>query len=123
MDNKTVLDPEDDVAYIRSGGGLRIPTDAEWTELKENCDWTWNEQLKGYFVDGRGAYSSQYIFIPANGLYGGSGIGTAGGYWSSSVNTVNTSGYRINFLFFSQAGVYITTYYPFEGNSIWPVAD
>ncbi len=32
MDNKTVLDPEDDAAHVNWGGSWRMPTDEEWTE-------------------------------------------------------------------------------------------
>ena len=37
VDNKTVLDPEDDVAQVKWGGNWRMPTDAEIEELRENC--------------------------------------------------------------------------------------
>ena len=34
VDNKTVLDPEDDVVHVKLGGKWRMPTDAEWKELR-----------------------------------------------------------------------------------------
>ncbi|MDY4512785.1 MAG: hypothetical protein SPE10_04975, partial [Paludibacteraceae bacterium] len=41
VDNKTVLELADDAARANWGGAWRMPTDAEWTELRENCTWTW----------------------------------------------------------------------------------
>ena len=38
VDNKTVLDPEDDAAHVILGNGWRMPTKAEWQELLDNCD-------------------------------------------------------------------------------------
>ena len=40
IDNKTVLEPEDDVAHVKLGGKWRMPTDFEWTELRAKCTWT-----------------------------------------------------------------------------------
>lgn len=40
-DDKTVLDPEDDAAYIAFGGRWRMPTKEEWQELIANCDVEW----------------------------------------------------------------------------------
>ena len=39
-DNKTTLDPEDDVAHVKWGGNWRMPTKAEFDELRNNCKWT-----------------------------------------------------------------------------------
>ena len=36
IDNKTVLDPEDDAATMELRGRWRIPTEEEWNELKNN---------------------------------------------------------------------------------------
>ena len=41
-DNKTVLEPEDDAAYVVLGGKWRIPTIEEFKELIENCDAKWD---------------------------------------------------------------------------------
>ena len=37
VDNKTVLDPEDDVAHVKWGGIWRMPTKAEMLELQDRC--------------------------------------------------------------------------------------
>ncbi len=88
-DNKTVLDPEDDAAYVNLGGSWRIPTDAEWTELREKCTWTWTKQngVNGMLVT---ASNGNSIFLPAasyRSVTGISSLGFLGEYWSSSLST------------------------------------
>ena len=88
-DNKTVLDPEDDAAIVNWGGAWRMPTDAEFTELREQCQWTWTTQngVNGYQVVGPNGSS---IFLPAVGFMNGTlpyGVGSGGLYWLSSLNT------------------------------------
>ena len=90
VDNGTYLEVPDDAARANWGGSWRMPTDAEWMELRENCDWTWAtlDGRKGYKVTSRTNGNS--IFLPAAGeRYGGS-VGSAGSYglyWSSSLNS------------------------------------
>ena len=89
-DNKTVLDPEDDVAHVTLGGNWRMPTDEEWNELINNCAWEWTT-YQG--VDGRMAYSigtEKKIFLPAAGYRTNvylNYVGSDGYYWSSSLHT------------------------------------
>ena len=66
-DNKTALEPEDDAAYVNWGSVWRMPTDAEWTELREQCTWTWTTQngVNGYQVASK--TNSNSIFLPAAG--------------------------------------------------------
>jgi len=87
VDNKTVLDPEDDVAHVKLGGKWRMPTDAEWTELRTQCTWTWTAQngVNGYIVTSTNGNS---IFLPAASFRyrtGLSNVGSCGYYWSSSL--------------------------------------
>ena len=93
-DGKTVLDPEDDAAHVILGGNWRMPTDEEWTELRENCTWS-RITLNG--VDGKRAtgLNGNWIFLPAAGYWemtGNAGLNTnsytaLGYYWSSSLTT------------------------------------
>ena len=90
VDNKTVLDLEDDAARANWGGAWRMPTDAEWTELRENCTWTWTTKngVNGYEVKSEANGNS--IFLPAAGYRGYDDLGSAGSlgvYWSSSLST------------------------------------
>ncbi len=42
VDNKTVLDPEDDAAYLILGGSWRMPTKDELDELRSTCSFQWS---------------------------------------------------------------------------------
>lgn len=87
-DNKTVLDPEDDVAHVTLGGNWRMPTIEEFEELANNCAWEWivYQRVNGRMVYGIG--SGNKIFLPESGfrsyctLYN---VGDYGYYWSSSL--------------------------------------
>ena len=85
-DNKTVLEPEDDAAHVNWGEDWRMPTHAEWTELRENCTWTWTTQngVNGYQVTSKA--NSNSIFLPAAGDRYGTSLSDAGsdGYYSSA---------------------------------------
>ena len=88
VDNKTVLDKEDDAAAVNWGGAWRMPTDAELTELREQCTWTWTSKgsVNGYQVTGPNGNS---IFLPAAGYRNDSSLSSAGRgcYGSSSLYT------------------------------------
>lgn len=90
IDNKTVLDPEDDAAHVNWGGDWRMPTDAEYQELcnRNNCTWTWTtlNGVSGYKVQSKKpGYTDKWIFLPAAGWDRLNGMGTGGDYWSSSL--------------------------------------
>ena len=77
-----------DAAKAKLGGSWRMPTDQEFADLDNKCDWTWTSRngMKGCRVRGRGAYASRSIFLPAAG-YGDetslNDAGSNGRYWSS----------------------------------------
>ncbi len=82
------LAPEHDAARAHWGGGWRMPTYQELSDLRSNCDWAWTTQggVNGYVVSGRGDYASVSIFLPCAGDgYGASlsNSGSNGLYWSS----------------------------------------
>jgi len=91
IDNKSTLDPEDDVASRQWGDSWRMPTKEEWQELLDQCSWTWTSRdgVNGYLV----SRQQGSIFLPAGGdwtvdYFGGASSGTDGGighYWSSNV--------------------------------------
>ena len=88
-DNKTVLDPEDDAAYVNWGGKWRMPTYAEFTELRKNCTWerTTQNRVNGYIATGPNGNS---IFLPAAGFWFITDLwnaGRTGQYQSSSLCT------------------------------------
>jgi len=82
------LAPSHDAAHVKWGGNWRMPTEAEFSALKDNCVWAWTTMngVYGYIVRGRGAYESNSIFLPAAGYGDGTFLyaaGTYGEYWSS----------------------------------------
>jgi hypothetical protein len=88
-DNKTRLDPKNDVAIVkwnRFGRTWRMPTNEEWRELSIVCTWVWTTQksVQGYKIIGPSGGS---IFLPATGMKVGKNIYAKGRYcyyWSSS---------------------------------------
>ena len=88
-DNLATLEPEDDVAAATLGEGWRMPTYAEFTELKERCIWQWVDDAvhPGYRVTGP---NGQHIFLPAAGMYSDEDLmlsGMEGYYWTADVVT------------------------------------
>ena len=63
IDNKTVLDLEDDAAHVNMGGNWRMPTYDEFYELKTKCNfiYTTYKGVKGHKVVGPNGNS---IFLP-----------------------------------------------------------
>lgn len=89
VDNKMQLDLSDDAARANWGGNWRMPTDAEITELLDECTWIWIEQdgVDGYAITSK--KNGNAIFLPTAGNYYDnelSGTGNFGEYWSSSLN-------------------------------------
>ena len=123
VDNKTVLDPEDDVAHVTWGGSWRMPTRAEQDELREKCTWTWitYKGVDGYKVTGPNGNS---IFLPAAGYRYGTGDYSRGGggyYWSSSLHSYHSdNAYSLSFC--SGSHVWYDDY-RYSGHSVRPVCD
>ncbi len=92
-DDLTTLEASDDVAAKNWGDNWRMPTDAEWTELREKCTWTWTSNYNGTGVAGyevKSKTNDNSIFLPAAGYRCSDGLGGAGSYgcyWSSSLRT------------------------------------
>lgn len=66
IDNKYILDPEDDAAYVNWGPGWRMPTEGDLRELYDKCGWevTTKNGICGYRVTGP---NDKTIFLPAAG--------------------------------------------------------
>ena len=106
VDNKTVLDPEDDVAHVKWGGSWRMPTLDEQKELLNNCTWKWTTRngVNGYTVTGPNGNS---IFLPAAGYRFGTEVSyrrSGGNYWSSSLYSYYS--YYAYDLFFGSGGYF-----------------
>lgn len=126
VDNKTILEPSDDVARVNWGGSWRMPTKAEMDELKDenNCTWTWITQndVNGYKVTSKKNGNS--IFLPAAGIINNflkTYAGEIGCYWSSSLTTVSSHlAFR---LYFDSDKVDCINYNRFYGLSVRPVCE
>ena len=92
-DNKSVLDPEDDVAHVKWGGNWRIPTKEELEELRTKCTWTSTtlNGVKGYSVTSNvDGYTDRSIFLPATGMrirQWTLNTDTIGRFWGNSIVT------------------------------------
>ena len=85
VDDKIILDAEDDAATINWGGRWRMPTKEEFDELCDNCTFelqTLNGKI-GYKVIGK---NGNFIFLPFAGYMDDERYqdGFIGYYWSSS---------------------------------------
>jgi len=121
-DYKTTLEKSDDAARANWGGGWRMPTQAEFEELKSKCTWEWTRQggHEGYKVTGPNGKS---IFLPAAGIwrYRRSSAGFEGYYWSSTLYTDEM--YRARYLSFNSGTVRPSDIGRFNGLSIRPVKE
>ena len=80
LDNKMILDLDDDAANVSLGGSWRMPTLAEAQELLNNCTsvWTTESGVNGCrFTSNIEGYKDKSIFLPYSGFY-----------WTSSLHTV-----------------------------------
>lgn len=127
IDNKTVLEPEDDVAHVKLGGKWRMPTNAEWGELEAKCTWTWVTNYNGSGINGRlvKATNGNSIFLPAAGYRSGTGLGLAGSdgyYWSSSLIT-DYPNIAWSVYFYSDDVDRSYRYHRYSGRSVRPVSE
>ena len=130
-DGKTVLDNEDDAAYVNWGSSCRMPTETEFEEIcnTDNCTWTWtnktsssNETINGYEVTSK--KNGNCIFLPASGFFRNSDLdlhGSFGDYWSSTPSSYySSSGSSI---YFSSGNFYSSSGYRIYGYTVRPVAE
>lgn len=100
VDNKTQLDPEDDVVHVKWGDDWRMPTITELEELHTQCTWNWAPRggVNGCEVKGP---NGNTIFIPATGYRDNDSqrfAGSAVFLWSSELHP--------NFSFYAMVSTY-----------------
>ncbi len=88
VDGISHMEATDDVATATLGEDWHIPSRAEWQELRDKCEWTWDAEAVGYTVTGPNGNS---IFLPANGYNDSTRgglrmVGEYGYYVTSDVN-------------------------------------
>lgn len=133
-DNKTVLDPEDDIAVMALGDKWRMPTVEEWEELKnrENCSWAYTiisgvqGGVQGYKIMSlKPGFTTNWIFLPTAGYrqmeYLVRDYNADGFYWSSELSSDVCTAFGINIDAHSRGAKY--TYERYFGLSVRPVYD
>ena len=124
--DREVLEPEDDVAYVKWGGGWRMPTNDECAELLENCtqEWATINGVEGCKLTGP---NGNTIFLPAPGEISGTiraneGMGF---YWNANCGSgrthTQTRGFYLTFRVGSSSYCWITTNYRETGMPVRPV--
>ena len=125
IDNKAILDLEDDAAYVNWGGSWRMPTDKEWSELNSfYCNWilTTENGVRGMRVTS--ITNGNHIFLSAAGYRQCSQHGGARfyGYYWSSLFKMDKSSYAWN-AYFASGGVGRLSIYRYRGHPIRPVCE
>lgn len=131
-DGLTELERVDDAAQSNWGGTWRMPTDAEWTKLRDTnkFTWSWTSDYNGTGVSGETVtskvpgYIGNQIFLPAAGFRDGTSLinaGSYGYYWSSSLST----GYSRSacYVYFYSGGVSRSSINRYCGQSVRPVSE
>ena len=123
VDNKKVLDAEDDAATANWGSAWRMPTFEEMKELEESCEW--DKDYLGYLgcdmyvFRGRSKVNGATIFLPYAGDRYNTDLsyaGLSGHYWSSSLS--ERSSYSAYCLYFYGYGISRDYDYRYNGHSV-----
>lgn len=112
-DDKETLESADDAAHVNWGGQWRMPTKADFEELKNSTKAEWVENYNSTGVKGYRFTSSNgnHIFLPAAGYRYGTSLsyaGSDGGYWSSSLSMHSPN--LAYYLSFDSGGVDVNYY-------------
>lgn len=129
VDNKTVLESNDDVAHVKWGGSWRMPTKEELEELfnQDNCIWkstTLNDK-KGYKITSKKNGAS--IFFPTDYYRSGFELTTEAdcrNYWTSTLDVAECD--KAYNTIFSYGGIFyytINSYLRCNGHLVRPVCD
>lgn len=84
--NLSTLELDDDAAYVNWGKNWRIPSSAQYSELRNKCIWTWikKNNVNGYEVKSK--FNGESIFLPAAGMKSGSTtMFGSGDYWLNGI--------------------------------------
>ena len=131
-DKKTQLEAADEAASANWGATWRMPTDAEWTALRDeaNFKWDWTDDYEGTGVAGRivtskvSGYEGNTIFLPAAGYRYGTSLynaGSLGYYWSSSLSESYSD--KARYVLFDSSYVYRHLSSRCYGLSVRPVSE
>lgn len=118
-----IKNTEYDAARKLWGGTWRMPTEAEYQELVDNCTWTWSADKGGYTVTSK---NGNTIFMPAAGLYSSdeiSLVGSQGQYWTSNYDdsSLHIDDHWAKRLVFTHSFYFVGGTYKYYGLPIRPV--
>ena len=108
VDNKTVLDPEDDAAYVNWGPSWRMPTMEQLLELKNICT-TQRLEINGVMGALITGPNGNTVFFPLAGQINGSEyerVGNYGYFWSTDIFSDDSNVAR--YIYFN--GAYFTAW-------------
>ncbi len=94
-----------DAASVNWGGLWRTPTETEFKELVDYCDWRWTSVngINGYKVSSKAKDNHNSIFLPAGGRRVSSGspieYNEYGAYWCANMSDRHLSLYSTTFYF------------------------
>lgn len=129
VDNKTTLEQNDDVAYVKWGGSWHMPTRSDMEELCDtnNCSWTWKTQngINGYLITSKKPdYKGHSIFLPAAGWRYRADLEAVGNnavYWTSTLDTDEPDIARsLDFISFHYHPYYNQRYFGFTVRPVCP---
>lgn len=71
VDDKLLLETQDDAAFIKLGSGWHMPSEQEAYELIDGCSWKWLSQNGLFGYRGTSRINGNQIFLPASGSWSG----------------------------------------------------
>lgn len=125
VDDKYILDLEDDAAYKYLGEGWRMPTKSEFEELIKECSWTKSilYGVNGFKVTSKkNGYKGNSIFLPAAGHRSGKSIYVGGSfsYWSNTLCSRSNPSYAYG-LTFDSSDINVNSLSRCVGGTVRPV--
>ena len=121
-------DPDYDVATSEWGDDWRLPTEEDFDELVEECEWRWMKKKGVYGMRVKGPNGNS-IFLPAAGYRDGSslyGAGESGYYWSSTPGDYDHDCYAFSLYFYDgdeYVDEYVDDYDRNDGLTVRPVSE
>ena len=125
IDSTGNLVAEHDAATAHLGAPWRMPTDADFAALVDNCTTTWTTQngVVGRLVTGKGAYADRSIFLPAAGSCGELELYASGEYGYNWDSTPKDDSWLANLLYFNSRNLDRSGGNRYSGRSVRPVRD
>lgn len=125
VDSLGDLSPTYDAASVNWGPEWRMPTELEFKELVDYCDWKWVSinGVQGYTVSSKAKDNTNSIFLPAGGHVTDKSVkeeNESGYYWCSNVSD-DWSMYSTTFNFGSDKKKFGKICMRYHGQSVRPV--